>query len=96
MTSPICLGCDYYRPLHYNVIGRECATFFTCTESNRCGLRSPPLTDAERKAHYGEENNGKEQSVHDYVDQEIPETICTDNNENVNVIEETLQAHEQG
>ena len=43
MASPICKGCDFYKPQYYRVLGRECAAFGTCTENDRCGIRIPPL-----------------------------------------------------
>ena len=43
MASPICKGCDYYKPKHPLLIGRECAAFRTCTEDDFCGARSPSL-----------------------------------------------------
>ena len=43
MAAKICQGCDYYHPKFITVIGRECAAFYTCTESEACGLRTPPL-----------------------------------------------------
>ena len=43
MAAAICLGCDYYHPKNYNVIGRECSAFIQCTEVEECGLRTPPL-----------------------------------------------------
>ncbi len=43
MASKICMGCDYYKPKHHRLIGRECAPFGTCTENDWCGTRIPPL-----------------------------------------------------
>ena len=43
MAAKICRGCDYYHPGYFTVIGRECAAFVTCTETETCGLRTPPL-----------------------------------------------------
>ena len=43
MASEICMGCDFYKPKVYRLLGRECAPFGTCTENDRCGLRIPPL-----------------------------------------------------
>lgn len=43
MASPICKGCDLYKPQVDRLRDRECAAFFTCTESDCCGARSPAL-----------------------------------------------------
>lgn len=43
MASMICKGCDLYKPQNPRLHGRECAAFGTCTESNLCGIRIPPL-----------------------------------------------------
>ena len=43
MASSICMGCDFYKPQHYTLLGRECAAYGTCTENDYCGTRIPPL-----------------------------------------------------
>ncbi len=53
MPSEICLQCDYHRP--WKPEGLQCSAFQACVTNNRCGLRTPSLTAAERQQYYGSE-----------------------------------------
>jgi len=63
MASSICNGCDYYKPKHPLLIGRDCAVCKRCTEDDICGARSPSLKwereNAARLAAVTAENLGK-------------------------------------
>ncbi|MDD3212103.1 MAG: hypothetical protein PHY64_00390 [Eubacteriales bacterium] len=43
MAARICVGCDYYKPQFFRLIGRECAAFRTCVTEEACGMRAPSL-----------------------------------------------------
>jgi hypothetical protein len=72
MAAKICRGCDYYRPLFFTVIGRECAAFRTCVEVESCGLRTPPLPrDENGRQIVPEENEELEEAGYEQGPQKI-------------------------